>query len=92
MQLEEVAMLTTTVQFEAFRLGEVGAEHMLGYYHQDGELVASFMEQEPISKLWNIIEPPSELSSMEGLLQEFVDHLQATTNAKALVTPNNTFR
>ncbi len=88
----EATMLTTTVQFEAFRLGEAGMEHMLGYYYQNGELVASFMEQKPISKLWDIIEPPPELSSTPGLLREFVDYLQATTHAKALVTPSNTYR
>lgn len=85
-------MLTTTVQFETFRLGETGVEHMLGYYHQEGELVASFMKQNPTSKLWDIIEPPTELTSMEGLLQEFVDELQASTLARALVTPSATYR
>lgn len=85
-------MLTTTVQFEAFRLGEAGVEHMLGYYYQEGELVASFMKQNPTSKLWGIVEPPTELTDMEGLLQEFVDELQAGTLARALVTPSATHR
>lgn len=85
-------MLTTTVQFEAFRLGEVGPEHMLGYYHKGCEHVASFMVQDPISKLWSIVEPPLELLSCEGLLQEFVDELQASQRALALITPSNTYR
>lgn len=82
-------MLTTRVQFESFRLGETGAEHMLGYYQHDEELVASFMEQIPSTRRWRVIEPPSELT---GFLREFVDELQATTNARALVTPSDTYR
>lgn len=85
-------MLTTTVRFETLRLDEAGAEHMLGYYHQEGELVASFMEQNTTSKLWNIIEPPAELTAVKGLLREFVDELQASTLARALVTPSATYR
>jgi hypothetical protein len=85
-------MLTTTVQFETLQIGEAGRTHMLGYYLHDEKVVASFMEQINGTRRWEIIEPPAELLDAGGLLQEFVDQLQATTNAQALVTPTETYQ
>lgn len=88
----EADMLTTHVQFEAFKISETGEEHWLGYYIQDNEIVASFMKRVEGTRRWKIIEPPAELSVSRELLSEFVHELQVTTNARALVTPDDILR